>query len=680
MALAALLLLVTVLAYLPVFRAGFIWDDDCYVTGNSTLLKADGLRRIWCHPSATAQYYPLVHTSFWIEHRLWGLNPIGYHLDGVLLHALNAILVWLMLRRLSILGAGLTAFIFALHPVQVESVAWITERKNLLSGAFYLGALMTFNHFFGMEKTSNAGKRKWKYYWIGLVLYACALLSKTVTCSLPAIVWLLIWWRKEKVKWTDILPLIPLFVLGAAMGLTTVWLEKHQVGASGSYWQFSWIERCLIAGRAFWFYLGKLIWPWKLSFIYPRWQISAAAVGQFAFPIAALFVGVIMWTLRKRMGKGALTALLIFVATLFPALGFFDIYPMRFTFVADHYQYLASIAPLGLAGVMLVNAGNHMPNRKPWLKAVVCAGLVLALGTLTWNQARVYHDLNSLWTDTLNKNPNCALAHNNLGAIFLKQGQANDAIAHWQRAIEVDPNFDDPYNNLGYALFTLGRMDEAFTCLQKAVQINPNFAGAHFNLGLAFFKAGEIEEAIAHWQKSVVLKPDFVASHSNLGSALFMAGRHDEAILQWQKTIQLDPDNALAYNNLGLVFLKMGRLDKALAHWQRAVEIRPENLDARNNLAWLLATCPNPAFRNGVTAVALAEKSNHIAGNQNPMVLATLAAAYAEVGQYSNATEAGRFALQLATDQNKNALVGRLRKELELFRAGLPFRDNSCIK
>ena len=377
----SLVLVLMITAYAPALRGGYIWDDDDYVTRNETLLSADGLWRIWSDPSATPQYYPLVHTSFWIEQHLWGLNPAAYHWTNVLLHALNAVLAWLVLRRLSVPGAWLAAAIFALHPVHVESVAWITERKNVLSGAFGLGALLRLAAVCrGSEGIARRARRKSMYYAIALLLFVGALLSKTVVCTLPAVMVLLIWWKRGRVKWTDLWPLVPMFVLGIGLGLVTAWLEKHHAGATGADWQLSWLQRCLIAGRAPWFYAGKLLWPQTLVFIYPRWEVTPPRAWQYAFPAAFLIAIATLWALRGRIGRGPLVAVLCFAGTLFPALGFFDIYPMRYSFVADHFQYLASIALLALAAAALDLAGGFGEDRATRLRAALCAALLLALG------------------------------------------------------------------------------------------------------------------------------------------------------------------------------------------------------------------------------------------------------------------------------------------------------------
>ncbi|HOW90395.1 MAG TPA: hypothetical protein PL037_08930, partial [Elusimicrobiales bacterium] len=363
---AALLILMTVLAYLPAIRhGGFIWDDEDNVTGNSLLRSASGLRDIWTkvgeNEGGTIQYYPLTYTSFWLEHRLWCLWPSGYHLNNVLLHGLNAVLLWIILLRLRVPGALLAAAVFALHPVNVESVAWITERKNVLSGLFYFLSLLSFIRFFGLadspeEKPSSrlAGGRS--SYYLGLALFACALASKTATVTLPAAILLLIWWRTGRLGWKNVSLTAPLFLLAFLSGLVTLYVEKYPGGAMGGEWDLSAVEHILLAGRIVWFYAGKLLWPQPLMLIYPRWEISQAAWAQYLFPLSLAAVTALLWLVRKRTGRGPLAAVSFFIVTLAPLLGFVDVQYMRLSYVADHFQYLAGLGPIVLSSAAAVLA------------------------------------------------------------------------------------------------------------------------------------------------------------------------------------------------------------------------------------------------------------------------------------------------------------------------------------
>jgi len=310
-----ILLFLVVIAYIPACQGDFIWDDNRYVSENPVLWRQGGLRDIWFHPTATIQYYPLVFTSFWLEYRVWGLFPGGYHGVNIILHGLNAGLLWLLLRRLQIPFPWLAAAIFALHPVHVESVAWITERKNVLSGFFYLIAFLAYLRFSPPEEPIPE-RGRWGWYAVALFAFAAALFSKTVTCSLPAVLVLVYWWKRSWPTRREIFALLPMFALGLVLAMHTSKMEREWVGAAGEDWNFTPVERCLIAGRALWFYVGKLLWPYPLIFNYERWHIDAQQPWQYLYPLGILVVlGILAWPLTRlplpkvltplrRLGKG----------------------------------------------------------------------------------------------------------------------------------------------------------------------------------------------------------------------------------------------------------------------------------------------------------------------------------------------------------------------------------------
>jgi len=600
---AGLILLVTLVAYIPTMRGGYIWDDDHYITENTTLRTLDGLRRIWLEPKALPQYYPLVHTSFWVEYHLWQLHPFGYHLVNVLLHALNAILLLMVLQYLRVPGAWLAALIFALHPVQVESVAWITERKNVLSGFFYLSSALAYLHFANVTGdpantalssdidplTSNESSRSWECYAFSLFLFLCALLSKTVTSSLPAAILLVLWWQRDRIPWRHIFPLIPFFVVGVALGLTTVWLEKYHVGAQGEEWALSFVDRVLVAGRALWFYAGKLVWPYELTFIYPRWQIDAAAWWQYLFPLAAVAVIFILWLLRQRLGKGPLVAVLFFAGTLFPALGFFDVYPMRFSFVADHFQYLASIGLISLfsarISIFFIRLGSSYRN----LSFVACFGVLLALGLGVWKQGSIYRDAEMLYRDTISKNPNAWMAHNNLGVLLEQDGSVATAMTHYATALRIKPDYAIAHLNIAEVLALQGKFDEAIAHSLEALRLKPDNPKPHNSLGLFYARQGKTDEAVAHFSQALRMKPDYANPHNNLGALLARQGKLDEAIAHFSEALRILPDYAKAHNNLGEALFRQGKIDEAMAHLYLALQIKPEYADPHLNLGTLLA-------------------------------------------------------------------------------------------
>ena len=432
---AAALLVAVLLAYQPAWQGGFVWDDDSHVT-KPELRSWHGLYRIWFELGATPQYYPLVCTTFWVEHKLWGDATLGYHLVNLLLHATSALLVALVLRRLAIPGAYLAAAIFALHPVCVESVAWITELKNTLSGVFCLTALLSYLRFDQTRKTS--------LYLGALGLFVLALLSKTAIVMLPVALLVIAWWQRGRLSWRrDVLPAVPFFLASAAAGLLTVWVEREIVGAQGTSFQMTVVERCLLAGRVIWFYLGKLFWPTGLTFFYPRWQVSQAVWWQYLFPAAALLLGAGLWMLRGRW-RGPLAGLLFFVAMLFPVLGFFGVFYFTYSFVADHFQYLASLGVIALvsAGVALL-LGRWGLWRRP-VGYAVCFTLLATLGVLTWRQCWMYADLETFYRTTIDRNPACWMAHNNLGPLLVARGRVDEAIAQYRKALEIKPDYEMP--------------------------------------------------------------------------------------------------------------------------------------------------------------------------------------------------------------------------------------------
>jgi tetratricopeptide (TPR) repeat protein len=501
---AVLLVLMTLAVYWPVTGCGFIWDDDDYVHQNVLLRSPEGLGRIWLDVGATPQYYPLVHTSYWLEYRLWEDDPRGYHVVNILLHALAAVLLWRVLKLLEVPGAWLAAAVFALHPVHVESVAWITERKNVLSGVFYLASALLSLRF--TLRTGEDRLSRWLYAG-ALVLFVCALLSKTVTCSLPAALMLALWWKRGRITWNDVRLLAPFFALGVAFGLLTIWMEVHRVGAEGATWDLTFMDRCLIAGRALWFYAGKLIWPWPLMFIYPRWEIDAGAWWQYLFPVAAAGVVAALWFARARLGRGPLVAVLLFAGTLVPALGFFDVYPMRYSFVADHFQYLASIGLITLAAAGLVTAARRCGDLGLVSAGIAAGALMVTLGSVTWTHGQAFQDAETLWRTTIRENDDAWIAHNNLGTILQSGGRPDEAFHHFRRAVEINPDHAEAQNNLGGILGIQGRTDEAIVHFRRALELDPGLARAHANLGSALLTQGKPDEAMIHLRSAARLDP-----------------------------------------------------------------------------------------------------------------------------------------------------------------------------
>ena len=513
---------------------------------------------------------------FWLQHRLWGDWPAGYHLVSLGLHFAAAALAALALRRLSIPGAYLAAAIFALHPAHVESVAWITEQKNTLSAVFYLGAALAWLRF--------EERREKRTYVLALVLFALALCSKTVTATLPAALLLLHWWKRGKPSWRrDVVPLLAFFVLGAAAGLFTVWVERNLVGARGAAFDLTIVERGLLAGRAAWFYLGKLAWPADLVFVYPRWNVSQGVWWQYLYPAAALAALAGLWILRKRM-PGALAGALFFLVTLFPALGFFDLYPFLFSFVADHFQYLASLGILALAAA---GAARLLDGAQPAARRAgqgLCLAGVAVLAVLTFRQSRLYADRETLYRATLRGNPACWMAWNNLAGALISRGKAEEAMGLAQRALALRPDYPDAHNNLALALAGLGRSEEAIPHYRRALEIDPGYAEAQNNLGFALAARGEIDEAIAHYRAALRTDPGRAGIHYNLAMALIARGDRRAAATHLRRALELQPGSLEAHNNLGILLARSGRLEEAIEQFRQALAIQPDSADVRRNL------------------------------------------------------------------------------------------------
>ena len=669
---ALVLAAVTIFAYRPAWNGGFLWDDDVYITNNELLTAPDGLRRIWFSLDSPSQYFPLVYTTFRIEHALWGLNPTGYHWVNLLLHIANALLVWAVLARIKIPGAWLVGAIFALHPVQVESVAWITERKNVLMGFFFLLTLLAWIAFVD-ERT----KRPWLFYGLALILYLLALSAKTTACTLPAALFLILWLQRKPISWKRIFQIIPFLVLGLAMGALAIWWERYHQGTSRGIFTFlSPVERVLVASRAVWFYLSKLVWPSNLTFIYPRWDISPAHPLDYVWLLAGFIACVAIYFLRRYFGRSVEVAAAFFVATLSPVLGFIMLYTFRYTFVADHYQYLACIGPIALASAGVVTLADTFKNGRTLILSVVLC-VVALLATLTWRQAAMYGNIETLWRTTLARNPDCWMAHNNLGIVLFQKGKLDEAIAHYRTTLQMEPKFWDADYNLGSALLGKGQVDEAIFYCDKAVAMEPNDPDARVALANALLEKRRIDDAIVHYQKAVAIRPDYFLARYGLGHALLEKGELGAAIDHCRAALLIQPNNPDCHTILAIALDQTGQAAEAIQHYKNALKISPQSVSALNNLAWLLATCSNESLRNGVKAVQLARQADQLSGGANALVLRSLAAGYAEARQFGKAIESARAAMQVARNQGDDSLANELQQEIALYELGLPYRETT---
>jgi len=604
----ALLFLMVFLAYRPAASAGFVWDDDDYVSRNPAVQDGWGLGEIWFHPTHSPQYYPVVFTTFWMQAQV-GSGAGGFHEVNIWLHGVSAILLWRILVRLGVPGGFLAAMIFAVHPVMVESVAWVSERKNTLSLVFYLASLLAYLRFVRMD--GSFGRRGW--YGLALMFFLLALLSKTVTCSLPGAILLILWWKRGKLRAKDWGLMVPFFLLGVCGAVVTGYLEHSiaDVGASGAEWNYSFAQRVLIAGRGVWFYLGKLVWPFGLSFVYPKWSVDVGVWWQWTFPVGVVSVIGVLFLMRRRIGRGALVAVLFFVGTLVPGLGFINVYPMRYTFVADHYQYHASIGVIVLASAgLVVKTGMGRQISSAGIPIGGIAIVLLFMLTVRWTF--VYRDSETLWTDVVAKDPNCWLGwinlgrvaagkrpadmaaaekdfrralslapgvadpHYNMGIIFYDRGEDDLAAAEFERVIALEPRPVDALDMLGVCRVRHKRVEDGIRAYRAALLINPRHTLAHFHLGVALRDQVKVEEALAEFLAAVKSDARFGPAFRELANCWIKRGEYEKAIEPLEKYLSLSPDDAEGHFDLGAAMMMLHREEEGREHLRRAVELKPE--------------------------------------------------------------------------------------------------------
>jgi protein O-mannosyl-transferase len=638
--LTLLLIALIFVAYARVFSAGFIWDDESHLTQNPCVVGPLGLKEVWT--TTRAVYYPLVLTTFWGLHKVIGLAPWPYHLLNVLLHAGSAVVLWQVLRQLGIRGAWLGAALWALHPVMVQSVAWVTELKNTQSCLFYLLSIFCFLKWSERARITQITRIKnteaqvalskaesparWWQFALSLLFFLLATLSKPSVVMLPVVLALCVWWRTGRICWRDIAVLAPFLLISGLASVWTILEQKFHAGAIGAEWAQTWPERLIIAGRAIWFYLAKLTWPHPLIFIYPRWEIDSSQITAYLPLLAALAGLLVLWLVRARWSHAVFFAAAYYVVSLFPVLGFFSVFFFRYSFVSDHFQYLASMGPLALAGAGIVNFVGRLtrsrPGRPPvivasvpavqfgelrklsradtdalqfsdsiavvtsksFLLAAISGVLFLSLVFLTWRQTAVYRNVVTLYTATLTKNPGCWMAHYNLGIALNDRGKTDQAIAQYQQAIELRPRYAEAHYNLARLLAQKGQLDDAVAHYEKALEINPADAEAQNNLGVTLFGSGRVDEAIAHYQEALKIRPDYAEGSCNLANALLSKGDLDEAIARYSACLALSPNQADVQYDLASALLRKGRTDEAIAHYKKVLELRPDSADAYANL------------------------------------------------------------------------------------------------
>jgi tetratricopeptide (TPR) repeat protein len=627
------------LAFLPLWSGGFIWDDDINITLNPHVQGGfDGLLRLW--GSDNPDYYPLTWSLFWIEWHLWGPWSGGFHLVNLALHALGAILVWRVLERLEVRGAWLGAALFAVQPVNVASAGWITEGKNTLSLVFAAAATLLY-----------LGEAR--YGW-SLLLFALALLSKSSVVTLPIVLAALSWWKERPIAPRR---LAPFLALSLAATVAALWFHEHRVLFGENVHPEGPLQRVEEAGAAFWFYLRTELFPLDLPIVYPRWSISGPLWALPAIAAVALAMG--LWARRAVLGRGPFAALVCYLAFIAPVAGFFTIGYMKYSLVADHWQYLASIVTMaGLAALL-----SRLPRP--------VGGAVLAvLAVLTFRQAAVYASAETLWRTALARNPEAWAAWLNLGQQAELAGRVDEAMEDYERCIRLHREAVIAHNNLAALLRHQGRLDEAIAHLEYALALREDYPAAHLNLGATLQMEGRIDAALVHFRRALALQPDSLELRVTLSGALILAGRPIEAQREAEIGLERAPHDPALLFNLGLSLERQGKRREALMRYAEALQVKPDLLQAVVHSAWIMATAPEDDLRNPADALTLATHAAEVTGRQDPDALDALAAALADQGRFEEAVETARAALEKAPPETRS----EIQKRVNLYNAMLPFR------
>ena len=593
--------LMVLVCYLPAMLwGGFVWDDNLCIKVDP-VQEVSGLVEIWFSPSAMegeSHYWPLVYTTFWLEHKLWGFDPTGYHIVNVLLHLANTFLVWLLLRRMAVCGAWMVAAVFAVHPLHVESVAWVIERKDVLSGLFYLSGVLAWMSF--VEKP-RGGR-----YAAALGLYVAGLLSKSIVVTMPLALFIWHWWKHGRVTSVDLVRLVPFCVVGLVITVGDLSFSRSVAPPSIDY---SLTERTLIASRALWFYAGKMLWPNELAVIYPSWDIRVTDPIAWGYFIGAVVLALALWHFRLRIGRGPMAAAFFYAVTLSPVLGFVQFNYAKYAFVADRFQYLAGIGIM----VVIIGSAAYGVGRLSDIGQKAVAGLavviLVALGIMTWRQAGIYRSDETFYRHIIALNPKARNVHRNLGISLYKQGRYEEALEMYRIAAAQRPNYAKVHSNLGQALNKLGRFEEGEMHLRRAIELDqkekyrqsylgdalygqgryaeaveayrgaaqqyPDDARIQSNLGGALNELGNFEEAETHVRHAIALNPQARNAHLNLGVSLHSQGRYAEAVEAYRVAADRYPGDARIHSNLGAALNKVGNFEEAETHLRYAIALNP---------------------------------------------------------------------------------------------------------
>ncbi|HZR16626.1 MAG TPA: tetratricopeptide repeat protein [Verrucomicrobiae bacterium] len=569
-----------------------------------------------------------------------------YHIENVLWHLLAAGLFWRLLHRLKIPAPGFAASLMALHPVMVQSVAWITERKNVLSLALFLGALLAYGRLTRYWAIEENAKRQadtftGASYACAMVLFLAAYTAKATAFAFPAVVLLLCWWKRGRIRWVDVLPTLPFFFAAVALGLVTQWLEREHVGAKGAEWDLSLVQRCTIAGHSLWFYVGKMTWPTQMCFVYPRWRVQSGATVQWLWPATAGAAILLLVAVRRRIGRGPAAAVLFFAGTVSPLLGFLNGYFMRYSFVANHWAYLPSLGLIVLIASVSSQVA-HALRLNQLMRFGLGGGVLLVLALLTRQGSEAYRSEEALWRATAAMNPECWMAFNFLGFFAESRGDMAQALAFYRRSVQAEPNYE-----------------------------------ASYNLAQALFLGGKSADAVSAYREVIVHYPTKFRPYEDLGIILQSGGDTGKAINLYCHSIRLNPRRAYTHWCLGTAYERAAATREALAEYREAVRIDPNMPQALENLAFLLAAGPDLSLRCGKEAVEFAERACGLTRNGDPHILFTLGMAYAEAGRFEEAMADAERAADLSArvgavqDAQLNHSLARL------YQAGKSYHDET---
>ena len=623
----ALIIFVTMVVYVPVFQGEFVFDD--VLITSSPIVRADnGLYRIW-FTREPPDYYPLTWSLWWGQWQLWGANPTGYHVVNVMLHAGGAVLVWLVLRRLNIPGAWLAALVFAVHPVNAATVAWVSEQKNTLSLLFAAATVLLYLRF--------DEENRYRWYGLSLATFLLSLLSKTAVVMLPVVLLGCVWWRHRKLERSDFLRSAPFFALSLILGLVTLWFQYEHTLRGIPPRADGIASRLAIAGWVPWFYLYNTIVPIQLTVIYPKWDVAAVRWLDFVPGVALVACFAMFWWKRESWGRPLLFGFGYFVVMLFPVLGFFDQGFYRHSYVADHWQYysIVGVSALAVAGAQAAFGAGCVP---------VIVSIIALFGVATWQRAGLYANNERLWRDNLAKNPGAWLPHNNLGVALRDKGEFDEAFGHFEQALRLKPDFPEAHYNLGTAYHKLGRTSEAIEHFEKALRRRPDDGEAHCNLGVVLMQAGRLSEAIEHFRQALSFWPEFPEANKSLADALAAAGHFDEAAEYYRKAIEARPEWPEARNNLGLALARQGKFEEAVDHFLKAIALEPNAPIAESNLA--LALMKLGRFDEALTHATRAVNLNP----NDAQAHYTMAVSLEKKGQFPEAAQHYREVLRLQPD------------------------------